>query len=115
MEQCRSNALQCNTDCDILETFIDGNFFFNHSFFRGNKYLLDFIYIVTNLNCATLLGILEQSIKLLFYFYVGNIGFRHTSSLQNILLALIVESRVLKTYGYSVVLKPMIDNIKTLE
>ena len=77
---------------------------------------LDFICIVTSLNCATLLDLLEQSIKLLqCYFYVGNNGFRHTSSMQNILSTLIVESRVLKTYGYSVVFKLMIDYIKTLE
>ena len=50
-----------------------------------------------------------------FYFYVGNVGLKHTSSLQNIFLALTVESRILKTHRYSVVLKPMIDDIKTFE
>ena len=111
-----SSDTRSSADCDILETFIDGNFFFNHSYFRVNKHLLRLHLYCDELELCNPLGSSRTKHKVTtFYFYVGNVVFRHTSSLQNILLALIVESRALKTHGYSVVLKPMIDDIKTLE
>ena len=62
-----SGDTKSNADCDILETFIDGNFFLNRYTSRVINVYLDFIYIVTNLNCAILLDLLEQSIKLLLF------------------------------------------------
>ena len=105
-----------NADCDILETFIHGNFFLNHAYFLGNKCLLRLHLYCDELELCNPLGSSRTKHKVTaFYFYVGNVGLKHTSLLQNIFLALIVESRILKTHGYSVVLKPMIDDIKTLE
>ena len=49
------------------------------------------------------------------YYVVGNGGSKFCSSLNNILLAMVVKSRAIQRHGYKAILSPLINDLKELQ
>ena len=112
----RSNDNKESANEQTLANFTDGELFSSHSYFNGNASLLRIHLYCDEVEVCNPLGTSRAKHKLTcFYYVVGNIGNKHTSSLRNIFLALLIESKILKKYDYSTVLRPLIEDTKKLE
>ncbi|XP_078495299.1 uncharacterized protein LOC144742535 [Ciona intestinalis] len=110
------NNRSCASKTNVLCDFTDGEYFRTKSYFRGNQDLLRFHFYCDELEVCNPLGSSKTKHKLtVFYYYVGNIGVKHSASLKNILLALLIESKKLKTIGYHTALKPLIKDLQFLQ
>lgn len=99
-----------------IEKYTSGALFHCHPFFKDNPKALRLILNKDEFEACNPLGSSRGKHKLLaVYFSVGNIDQYHLSSLSSIHLALLCEYPNNGKYGMDQILKPILDDVNTLE
>jgi len=98
-----------------LNDVCDGNYFRNHALFSTDEQALQIILYYDDFCPINPLGHRAKKYKIAgFYFMLGNIEPKHRSKLHSIHLAAVCFSASLKTYGFSKILQPLINDLITL-
>jgi hypothetical protein len=105
---------QCDTE--IFYDICDGEFFQNDQLFKNHEDALVIIIYHDALEVCNPLGSHAGTHKLdMFYYTLGNLDPKFRSKRCAIRLLGIVNSKLVKKYGYNAILKPIICDIKKLE
>ena len=111
----KKQSLTTNTNT-IMSCCTHGNYFKTNIYFAGKRELLRLHIYVDDLEVCNPLGSSRSIYKLTcFYFLLGNIETKFWSCLRNIHPLLIVQSSVMKKYGYDIILRPLLEDLKILE
>lgn len=103
------------SDGEVLREFTDGEYYKRHSFFRENPQALRLHLYEDEFEIVNPLGPKKNKYKLAaFYYTVGNIGDKYRSRMSHTHLALMVRYVHLKESGLDAVLKPIIDDLRSL-
>uniref|UniRef100_H2Y2P4 C2H2-type domain-containing protein n=1 Tax=Ciona intestinalis TaxID=7719 RepID=H2Y2P4_CIOIN len=107
---------EASSSKEVLSNYTDGDHFKQHTYFKGEKRFLRLHFYCDELELCNPLGSSKKKNKLMcIYYYIGNIGTKHCSSLSNIFAAILVTSSLLEVYGFSSILEPLIKDLKQLE
>ena len=99
-----------------LRDLSDGAHFQNHRFWSANESALQIILYFDEFTAVNPIGPHAKKYKFAaFYFSLGNINIKLRSQLQSIHLLCLADSHLLQKHGLSVVLKPLLDDLKKLE
>lgn len=99
-----------------LSKYCDGIDFQTHPVFKDKPHALRLHLYLDELEICNPLGGAKGKHKItVVYFLVGNLEMHHLSSTRSIHLALIAEYNSICKYGYGKALRPLIDDLKTLQ
>lgn len=105
-----------HSDTEIFYDICDGEFFKNDTLFKNHEDALIILIYHDALEVCNPLGSHAGVHKLdMFYYTLGNLNPKFRSKRCAIRLLGIVNSKLVKKYGYNAILKPMIRDIKKLE
>ena len=94
----------------------DGLYFQNHPLFSQHRHALQILLYYDDFETANPLGSKKGIHKLgCVYFTLKNLPPKLNSVLMNVHLAALFYTEDLKTYGFDLILKPLIDDLKILE
>ena len=97
---------------NVLGDFFDGEIYKTHDLFKNNPHGLQIIAYYDEVETCNVLGSPSGKYKLgCVFFTLGNIRPLHRSALKSIFLA---KSTTIKANGMDSILKPFIDDLKTL-
>ena len=100
---------------ECLSDYTDGEIYKDHQFFKDHPDALRLHFYEDEFGVVNPLGSIQNKHKLCgFYYNVGNLDPRHRSQQSHIHLALLVRYAHVKQFGLNTILKPMIDDLKTL-
>jgi hypothetical protein len=98
-----------------LKSFRDGSIYKEHQLFQQEPNALRLTLYTDELEVCNPLGGNKKRHKICcVYFQVTNIGTEHLSSLDSIHLCLLVKDSYRTLFGYDVILKPLMDDLKKL-
>ena len=105
-----------DADNELLVNYESGVHFQKSEFFSSHPDALRLMLYTDEFEIVNPLGAKRGQQKLVaFYFVVDNVEARCRSSLKNIHLALLVKNKLIQTYGYDTILKPLLKDLKKLE
>ena len=105
---------RCSND-GLLRDFHDGQFCKEHNFF-SNPQNLQLLLYVDECEVANPLGCKAGLHKIgVVYFTILNLPPKYRSSLCNCFLVAMFNAGDVKTYGYDIIMRPLVDDIKELE
>lgn len=114
--QLLSESNVTSTPVGKLTDYTDGEIFQQHEIFAANKEIIRLHLYGDEVEVCNALGSSKVKHKLYcFYFFIGNMPNNLTSNLRHIHTALIVESPLIKKYGFCQVLKPLTDDLIKLQ
>ena len=101
---------------DLLNDFCDGDLFKSHPLFSKQKHAIQLQLFYDDFECANPLGSKKGIHKIgAIYFTLRNLSPKHNSMLLNIHLVTLFHAQDIKTYGFSKILDPIVQDIKELE
>lgn len=101
---------------EVISDVKDGNVFKEVEFFKQNPGSLASIFYSDALEIVNPLGAAKGKHKVVNVFWtLGDIPKEQRSQIDRMMLALIVKEKYLKKYGYSVIYKVLLDDLKKLE
>lgn len=101
---------------DVLHDFCDGDFFKSHALFSKQKHAFQIQLFYDDFETANPLGSKRGLHKLgAIYFTLRNISPKYNSILLNIHLVALFHAQDIKTYGFSKILDPLVQDIQILE
>lgn len=107
---------QTCSQSDKYEVLCDGSYFKRHPLFYSNKFALQIQLYCDDFESADPLGSKQGIHKVgCLYFILRNLPPRVNSTLMNIHLVSLFHAQVAKKYGIDVILKPLLEDLKTLE
>ena len=99
-----------------LNDFCDGDLFKSHPLFSKQKHAIQLQLFYDDFECANPLGSKKGIHKIgAIYFTLRNLSPKHNSMLLNIHLVALFHAQDIKTYGFSKILDPIVQDIKELE
>ena len=100
---------------DVLFDFQDGELFHNDKYFKDHKDAIALIIFHDEIEVCNPLGIKAGKHKLdLYYYTVANLSPKFRSRHSAVRLLAIAKSTLVKQYGVNSILKPIVDDLKTL-
>ena len=115
LEKSENTVRDTNTE-DVLTEIRDGALIKNIPYYRDNPSSYVGILYSDAVEIVSPLGASRGRYKILQMFWsLGDISKQFRSKVDNINLCIIVQDSVLKKYGYHVIYKPLIDELKLLE
>lgn len=100
---------------NLLHDLSDGYLFKEHSFFKGNPSSLQIVAYYDEVETCNPLGSSSGKFKLgCVFFTLGNIRPMYRSGLKAIFLLIVAKSPVIKVNGLDSILKPFLNDLKTL-
>lgn len=101
---------------ETLHDLCDGDLFKSHALFSKQKHAIQIQLFYDDFECANPLGSKRGIHKLgAIYFTLRNFSPKYNSSLRNIHLVALFHAQDIKTYGFSKILDPVVQDIKMLE
>lgn len=112
----RKEVLRPNqTSSELLFDISDGTVYKQHDFFKNNPHGLQIVRYYDKVETCNPLGSSSGKFKLgCIFFTLGNIRPALRSGLKSIFLVAVAKSSTVKTNGIDSILKPFLDDLKTL-
>jgi hypothetical protein len=100
----------------LVRDYCDGELFQQNDLFKSGSDALQLELYHDDFTCTNPLRNRSKRQKIsAFYFVVGNFSPRYRSKLDHIQLALLCSQDVVKKYGFSAIVKPLVDDLLVLE
>ena len=105
-----------NKSKDVIRDFTDGEAFMKNQFFKENPGAFCAHFYSDSVELSNPLGAAKGKHKINQVFYtLAQIPKEQRSKIDRIQLALVYKDRLVKKYGFKVIFKPLIDDLKKLE
>ncbi|XP_056289148.1 uncharacterized protein LOC130205674 [Pseudoliparis swirei] len=107
---------ESNSGDNLLKDLCDGDLFKSHALFSKQKHAIQIQLFYDDFETANPLGSKRGIHKLgAIYFTLRNFSPKYNSALHNIHLVSLFHAQDIKTYGFSKILDPIVQDIKILE
>ncbi|XP_058984245.1 uncharacterized protein LOC101888190 [Musca domestica] len=104
------------SDFNSYLDYNDGLVYKNQKFFNSGEKRIELLIFQDAFEMCNPLGSAKRKHKVTgFYFMLGNIDIKYRSIVKNIRLLLLCKERYIKTFGFDIVLQPLLTDLKKLE